>query len=611
MKRFLSILLILPFILTSSAQKRMEFTYKDNIGCVFVFKTETATSNEVALISASNKKNAELEIPANVSNKGNMYVVTRIENESLKDCDDCLCELVFPNTTKKIGGLLFGSVIKLSGGIGGLMKGGTGGPLSNIKLDRIVIPESVDAIGSSAFLTGFTKEGNKGLKGNIDELPLFVRPWNAREYGLEKNDVFNFWQRKDSSMLATTHKTEAKQKKLRELYEKNPQKGRQDELKYFSSNDESDKEVAKTLLESVSDYGITREEYIAALQGQYGDNNVTANFDEIYDQFKESVERGNINLLSYVKQAVDMDNNEQQALVQKFRQYENKGNYKGALKTVTKMMDYTSDPRLRFVRAVCLYKTNEYRKSMEESTLALCDGRLSEDEMNFAGMMGFVSGQKYEEKMLQKVEKWERMLGVADQVADEAITKIVTDMASDDKEKGSTTATASPVSQTVSQNSLNKSPKIPRLIRCPRCEGKGKCVSCEGTGERKKHYKKNGKWHDTIDCPECDGSGKCSECGGTRMIHASDDSSSSSSSTSSSNSSKSSSTSKNSSEKTYRTCSWCNGSGRILKETEQQGATLQGEKKGKCSECGAQLYRGKGHKHYNCSHCNGTGKLEN
>ena len=147
--------------------------------------------------------------------------------------------------------------------------------------------------------------------------------------------------------------------------------------------------------------------------------------------------------------------------------------------------------------------------------------------------------------------------------------------------------------------------------RCPKCNGSGKCIYCKGTGERTKHYKKNGKWYDSIDCPWCDGSGTCSECEGSRWITTEEEVTSPPVSASSSSTSSSSTSFHSSSSKTYRTCSWCNGSGRILKETTQYGFSVQGKKNGKCSECGAQLYKGKGHKHYNCSHCNGTGKLEN
>ena len=169
----------------------------------------------------------------------------------------------------------------------------------------------------------------------------------------------------------------------------------------------------------------------------------------------------------------------------------------------------------------------------------------------------------------------------------------------------STSSNAVTRSTTYNSNTWNG---IRRLTKCPKCKGKRKCVYCNGTGERTKHYKKNGIWYNTIDCPYCDGGGSCSECGGKGLVEAESESVSSSSSPSSSSYSP---TDRNSSEKSYRTCSWCNGSGRVLKETIQNGFSLQGEKNGKCSECGAQLYKGKVHKHYNCNHCNGSGKLEN
>ena len=156
--------------------------------------------------------------------------------------------------------------------------------------------------------------------------------------------------------------------------------------------------------------------------------------------------------------------------------------------------------------------------------------------------------------------------------------------------------------------------------RCPTCEGKKKCVSCKGTGywgERKRHIDNMSKrrmyYTDNREkCRECNGTGSCDICDGKgfyfeKIVSSTTPSSSSSSSSSEDPASSRSTTS--SSSKTYRTCSWCNGSGRILKEGTQNGFSLQGKENGKCSECGEQLYKGQSHKHYNCDHCRGTGKL--
>lgn len=40
--------------------------------------------------------------------------------------------------------------------------------------------------------------------------------------------------------------------------------------------------------------------------------------------------------------------------------------------------------------------------------------------------------------------------------------------------------------------------------KCPSCEGKGSCISCEGTGRNSGENT----------CHMCDGSGKCFVCGG-------------------------------------------------------------------------------------------------
>ena len=58
---------------------------------------------------------------------------------------------------------------------------------------------------------------------------------------------------------------------------------------------------------------------------------------------------------------------------------------------------------------------------------------------------------------------------------------------------------------------------------------------------------------------------------------------------------------------TYK-CSYCNGSGRLLQEGDVLNFGLSREKDYKCQECGNWKYKGMTHRHYDCSHCKGTGK---
>lgn len=56
-------------------------------------------------------------------------------------------------------------------------------------------------------------------------------------------------------------------------------------------------------------------------------------------------------------------------------------------------------------------------------------------------------------------------------------------------------------------------------------------------------------------------------------------------------------------------CSYCGGTGRLLQEDETLSFGLSAEKDYKCQECGKWKYKGKTHRHYNCTHCKGSGKV--
>lgn len=51
-------------------------------------------------------------------------------------------------------------------------------------------------------------------------------------------------------------------------------------------------------------------------------------------------------------------------------------------------------------------------------------------------------------------------------------------------------------------------------------------------------------------------------------------------------------------------CGYCGGTGRLLQEDEVVSFGLSTEKEYKCQECGKWKYKGKTHRHYDCTHCN-------
>ncbi len=78
---------------------------------------------------------------------------------------------------------------------------------------------------------------------------------------------------------------------------------------------------------------------------------------------------------------------------------------------------------------------------------------------------------------------------------------------------------------------------------------------------------------------------------------------------SSSTSSGSSYSSSSSSSSSSKTCSICNGTGRVKKYGGSSATFGQKEAKKQCSECGEWYYPSSGtHIHVKCQHCNGTGR---
>lgn len=159
--------------------------------------------------------------------------------------------------------------------------------------------------------------------------------------------------------------------------------------------------------------------------------------------------------------------------------------------------------------------------------------------------------------------------------------------------------------------------EVPEKKLCSKCSGSGKCFSCKGSGAGRSSGVRTKNAYSGLKrtCHICHGSGNCNQCKGNKYVttyvtkYRYVKKEPSPATPSSNYNSPSYGNSTNSSPKVSRICSWCNGSGRILKETGQQGFSVQGKENGKCSECGEQLYKGKSHKHYNCSYCKGTGKL--
>lgn len=588
---FLIVQVLLAMSLISNAQNLKKFKFKDTNGCSFEFQLESSDGNEVTLLSASNNGMPTLEIPSTATYKDVSYTVVRAMKNSLKKCDKKIRVLIFPSSMRSIGGFLFGNY-KTS--------------LKNVRLESLKIPYSVKSVAPYAFTPDIGLDGADELSASIDELPEIIKPWSR--YGISKDDIIKYWQEKDPSKISEQCALEAKYKFLKETSEA-PLQERNANLTWLNGTDIFSYGQSLQLLHDASEKGATREEYIAALQG-----NVDSSLAEIVELNSsnsssattsskaaitiQDIDRGQFSITDIVGKHIKSSNNTTNDLLAKLKADEADQNYGNAKETLTQMMKYSSDPILFYARAICNYKTNHYGKSWKDCRQATLDGRLSDEYVESAKLLWTEASGRYKEKLDGIVE-------VVDVVGN-SVAGAVTSIAPPSANTTQPRSGSSTLPSTITNNSAIPSQAQASKVKCTKCDGSGKCVPCKGTGKRTKHYKKNGKWENTIECPYCEGSGVCSFCDGSCWIDTEDVSQPYSSA-----SLPSTSSTKSSAQKTYRTCSWCNGSGRVLNETIQYGFSLQGKKKGKCGECGAQLYEGKGHKHYNCSHCNGTGKLEN
>jgi len=140
-------------------------TFSDEAGCAYKFKILSKDNRELALVEAANKGRSDLLIPGTINYKGVDYTLVKVLSESLRKCDRNLRKLSFPSTVREIEGFLFGSGMKLMGGLRGAISGGVSdSPLSSISLESLVIPREMKEMGSGAFYTALSLSGGTMLK---------------------------------------------------------------------------------------------------------------------------------------------------------------------------------------------------------------------------------------------------------------------------------------------------------------------------------------------------------------------------------------------------------------------------------------------------------------
>ncbi len=274
-------LLLLLFALNCMVGFAQKFSFVDAEGCSYSFRVTSTENHEVALVSASNKKHAKLEIPGTVTNKGVEYSVTSVRSESLKGCDTKLRVLSFPNTVKEIEGFLFGSAMKLMGGFASVFKAGLGSaisgadnssPMSIVTLKSLRIPSSVSNIGMNAFATSLSSSGNKPLKAHIDELPDIIVPNTAEGYGLQQSAVAEYWDSHNAEMLSPVIGASASIEMLQNHIKNMSPRQRKSTLNMFESNSQ----FAGLFMQSFEAAGFTREDVIDMLNGEEVTPKITA-----------------------------------------------------------------------------------------------------------------------------------------------------------------------------------------------------------------------------------------------------------------------------------------------------------------------------------------------
>ena len=163
------------------------------------FKVISKTALEVSLVSAENNKSAKLDIPATVTYKNKSYKVVAVDKNALKDCDELLCELSFPETVRSIGSYLFVSTSVNMGK--SLLSAYTFGLAANPykheskiagKELTLSISENTKEISPNAFIVSMdirNQADTQMLQANIKSLPTFLTSANAATFGISPASV--------------------------------------------------------------------------------------------------------------------------------------------------------------------------------------------------------------------------------------------------------------------------------------------------------------------------------------------------------------------------------------------------------------------------------------
>lgn len=203
--RKITFLLMLVCLMVNVSAQTFKTTAIGGIELEFSILKEFA--GEVALVSGKNMGAAKMEIPSSVFYNGTEYQVTVLAKYSLKDCDEKLRELIFPNSIREIEGALFvnTSTESVAGtiavkyftlGLGGSVKRES--KLNKVELANLQISKNTKIIGENAFLTFYNlvkKTKKTPLKAHISELPDIITPETAEHYGLSQAYVKEYWDK--------------------------------------------------------------------------------------------------------------------------------------------------------------------------------------------------------------------------------------------------------------------------------------------------------------------------------------------------------------------------------------------------------------------------------